>query len=121
MQEMQILSLGREDPQEKEMATQSRILAWEIPWIAYWATVHGTGCDLATKQQQHNTNEDDCHFLVVGEVGILFCCIVLLSPMKFHKKRSPYNLLHTKKTDGEGNGTPLQYSCLENPTDKGAW
>ena len=21
----------------------------------------------------------------------------------------------------EGNGTPLQYSCLENPTDKGAW
>ena len=23
--------------------------------------------------------------------------------------------------DGEGNGTPLQYSCLENPTDGGAW
>ena len=22
---------------------------------------------------------------------------------------------------GEGNGNPLQYSCLENPTDKGAW
>ena len=22
---------------------------------------------------------------------------------------------------GEGNGTPLQYSCLENPMDKGAW
>ena len=22
---------------------------------------------------------------------------------------------------GEGNGTPLQYSCLENPTDGGAW
>ena len=22
---------------------------------------------------------------------------------------------------GEGNGTPLQYSCLENPTDRGAW
>ena len=21
----------------------------------------------------------------------------------------------------EGNGTPLQYSCLENPMDKGAW
>ena len=25
-----------------------------------------------------------------------------------------------KKT-GEGNGNPLQYSCLENPVDKGAW
>ena len=22
---------------------------------------------------------------------------------------------------GEGNGTPLQYSCLENPVDSGAW
>ena len=24
-------------------------------------------------------------------------------------------------TLGEGNGTPLQYSCLENPMDRGAW
>ena len=23
--------------------------------------------------------------------------------------------------DGEGDGTPLQYSCLENPMDGGAW
>ena len=23
--------------------------------------------------------------------------------------------------DREGYGTPLQYSCLENPTDRGAW
>ena len=22
---------------------------------------------------------------------------------------------------GEGNGTPVQYSCLENPIDRGAW
>ena len=22
---------------------------------------------------------------------------------------------------GEGNGNPLQYSCLENPTDRGTW
>ena len=25
------------------------------------------------------------------------------------------------KTDGEGNGNLLQYSCLENPMDRGAW
>ena len=25
------------------------------------------------------------------------------------------------KGDGEGNGNPLQYSCLENPMDRGAW
>ena len=32
MLEIQVRSLGREDPLEKEMATQSNILAWEIPW-----------------------------------------------------------------------------------------
>ena len=25
------------------------------------------------------------------------------------------------KSPGEGNGNPLQYSCLENSMDKGAW
>jgi len=32
MQETGVLSLGQEDLLEKEMATDSRILAWEIPW-----------------------------------------------------------------------------------------
>ena len=32
MQETQVRLLGREDPLEKEMATHSRILVWEIPW-----------------------------------------------------------------------------------------
>jgi len=31
-QEMQVQSLGQEDPLEKEMAIHSSILAWEIPW-----------------------------------------------------------------------------------------
>ena len=35
------------------------------------------------------------------------------------------NLTVIKKTpasfNGEGNGTPLQYSCLENTMDRGAW
>jgi len=26
-----------------------------------------------------------------------------------------------EESPGEGNGNPLQYSCLENPTDRGAW
>ena len=25
------------------------------------------------------------------------------------------------RSPGGGNGNPLQYSCLENPTDRGAW
>ena len=32
MQEIGVQSLGRKDPLEKEMATHSSILAWEIPW-----------------------------------------------------------------------------------------
>ena len=32
MQEMQVQSLGQEDPLEEELATHSSILAWEIPW-----------------------------------------------------------------------------------------
>ena len=30
--ETQVPSLGREDPQEEEMATHSSILAWKTPW-----------------------------------------------------------------------------------------
>ena len=32
MQETWVQFLGREDPQEKETATHSSILAWRIPW-----------------------------------------------------------------------------------------
>ena len=27
----------------------------------------------------------------------------------------------SERSPGEGNGYPLQYSCLENPMDRGAW
>ena len=29
--------------------------------------------------------------------------------------------MESRKVFGEGNGNPLQYSCLENPKDGGAW
>ena len=32
MQGMQVQFLGHKDPMEKDMATHSGILAWEIPW-----------------------------------------------------------------------------------------
>ena len=43
MQEMQVQSLGQEDPLEKEMATHSSILAWEISWTEepWQATIQG--------------------------------------------------------------------------------
>ena len=38
------------------------------------------------------------------------------------KKNKSEDIFRNKYTmTGEGNGTPLQYSCLENPMDGGAW
>ena len=34
---------------------------------------------------------------------------------------TPIHLASPKGNNREGNGTPLQYSCLENPMDGGAW
>ena len=40
-------------------------------------------------------------------------------PGGLQSRESQYNLeLYDSR---EGNGTPLQYSCLENPMDGGAW
>ena len=33
----------------------------------------------------------------------------------------PGSILGSGRSPGEGNGNPLQYSCLENPMDSGAW
>ena len=33
----------------------------------------------------------------------------------------PGSILGSGRSPGEGNGSPLQYSCLENPMDRGAW
>ena len=60
---MRVRSLGLEDPLEKEMATHSHILTWEIQWTEEPGRLHGvTPCDpwgqkrvrydLVTKQQQ---------------------------------------------------------------------
>ena len=33
----------------------------------------------------------------------------------------PRSIPGSERSPGEGNGNPLQYSCLENPMDGGAW
>ena len=44
--------------------------------------------------------------------------IPFLSSLRYRKKLV---LKGTQNESREGNGTPLQYSCLENPMDGGAW
>ena len=35
--------------------------------------------------------------------------------------RDPGSISGEERSPGEGNGNPLQYSCLENSMDRGAW
>ena len=46
----------------------------------------------------------ESHFLLHNMV--IIACRVIVKP---------------RDIAGEGDGTPLQYSCLENPRDRGAW
>ena len=57
MEEMEVQSLGWEDPLEKEMATHSNILAWENPMDrgAWRSIIHGTA-NIQTQQQLSNNN-----------------------------------------------------------------
>ena len=124
MQEMQVRSLGQEGLLEKEMATHSSTLAWKTPWMKEPGRLQSMGLqrvrhDWTTKRrrQWHPTP--------------------VLLPGKPHGWRSlvgcsPWDRWGSDTTErlhfhfslsciGEGNGNPLQCSCLENPRDRGAW
>ena len=57
MQKTRVQSLGREDPQEQEMATHSSVLAWRIPQTEEPGGLQSMGLqrveqELVSKQQQ---------------------------------------------------------------------
>ena len=58
MWETRVQSLGREDPLEKEMATQSSTLAWKIPWTEEPGRLQSMGC------KESDTTEK-LHFLLL--------------------------------------------------------
>ena len=57
MWETWVRSMGREDPLEKEMATHSSILAWEIPWTEEPGSLRSTG-----RKESDMTKRLNCHF-----------------------------------------------------------
>ena len=66
MQGAQVRSLVQEDPLEKEMATHSNILVWEILWTEEPGVLQSMGSqrvghDLESKQQQQSV------FLIISE------------------------------------------------------
>ena len=115
---MQVQPLGREDPLEKETATHSSVSACKsraqrsLAGYSPWGHKR-FGHDLVTKQQ-HN-REKLC--IIIAGMGF---------PGGSEVKASARNVGDlgsipvSGRSPGEGNGNPLQYSCLENPMDGGA-
>ena len=58
--------------------------------------------------------------------NMLLHCLIYLPHRSVHKESScnagdPGSIPELGRFPGKGNGNPLQYSCLENPMDRGAW
>ena len=60
MQETWVPSLGWEDPLEKEKATHSSILAWEIPWTEEPGGLQCMGSQESNMTERLNHH---CHFI----------------------------------------------------------
>ena len=106
MRETRVRSLGWEDPLEKEMATHSSALAWRIPW----REEPGRACRQDWSQRvRHNWAASLSLFLKTSFPG---SSEVKVSAWNAEDPRSIPGL---GRSPGEGNGNPLQYSCLENP------
>ena len=76
----------------------------------------------------------EIHCIVLKQKYTLWFCVYIFIYIYFHmdsggsdRKASAYSVGDTGsipgsgRSSGEGNGNPLQYSCLENPVDGGAW
>ena len=74
MQEMWVQSQGWEDPLEKEMATHSSILAWEISWTEEPGGLQSMGLQRArhywaSNTTQHNTTQHN--YIIKWYLGLL--------------------------------------------------
>ena len=104
--------LGKsKDPLEKEMATHSSILAWKIPWMEEPGRLQSMG----SQRVGHNW-ATSLHFNT--SVGFSSSSVIKNPPDNVGEAGSLPGL---GRSLGEGNGNPLQYSCVENLMDRGAW
>ena len=107
------------------MATNSRILPWKIPWTEEPGKLQSMGSqrvghNLATKQLQtmpFAAIQMDLK-IITGFPGDAN----EKQPICQHRRHRRHSfILGLEKSPGGGHGNPLQYSCLENPMDRGAW
>ena len=122
MQEMQVPSPGREDPLEKGMAAHSRMLAWEIPPAGEPGGLHAAHGVAMSQARRHTSltwlTESSRKYIPPPDVGFPAGSGSKVSACSEGDLGSIPGL---GRSPGEGNGNPLQYSCLENPMDRGAW
>ena len=88
------------------MATHSSILAWRIPWTEEPGRLQSIG----SQRVRHNWSD-------LAKNG----SYILGWPKSLGFSITSYFMVNPMSCFGEGNGTPLEYSCLENPMDGGAW
>ena len=108
MLETQVRSQDREDPLEKAMAIHSSTLAWKIPWTEKPDRLRGYSP--WGRKESDTTERLHFHFSVVKN-----------PPANAEDTRDMSSIPGLGRSPGEGNGNPLQHSCLENPMDRGAW
>ena len=60
-------------------------------------------------------------FKIIKSFKITFVLIRSIQTQILNQSSSIYFYIYFSLISGEGNGNPLQYSCLENPMDGGAW
>ena len=93
------------------MVTHSSILAWRIPWSEKPGKLQSMG----SQRVGHDSNIKD---LISTALGFPGGSEVKASASKAGDLGS---ILGSGRSPEEGNGNPLQYSCLENPMDGEAW
>ena len=103
-QETQVLSLGREDPLEKGMATCFSILAWRIPRTEEPGGLRSMGL----QRVRHGCSDLACTACTGGASGKEPAC-----QCRRHK-RSGFHA-RVEKIPWRRAWNSLQYSCLENP------
>ena len=104
-------SLGWEDPLEKGKATHSSILAWRIPW-----TIQSLGSQRVGRTERLSVSLSG----TLEGASQVVLVVRSLSPSA-EDVRDAGSIPGWGRSPGGGNGNPLQYSCLENPMDRGAW
>ena len=116
LQETRVRSLGQEDPLEKEIATHSSTLAWRIPWREEPGRLQSTGSQRVGHDWATELNWIS-KLNYIYQVSLVAQTVKRLSTKQVDLGPVP----GSGRSPGEGNGNPLQYSCLENPMEGGAW